>query len=159
MWHAERSGTRREGGCCFSRGGKKNTPGDWFLGHGCIWIPGFVRVNNNSRRTRGLAFQSDQPERYSRLRNAFARLVNPNLSESHSSFTRVSFSRRLTRSPTLPSRTVSVSGPAQSKFEPAAAPPLQALIHSWKWPGDRGSFFGGSPYSRASFSGYKRHFL
>ena len=35
-----------------------------------------------------------------------------------------------TRSATLPSETISVSGPEYSKFEPAGSPPLHAKIHS-----------------------------
>src|SRR6185503_6391920 len=62
------------------------------------------------------------------------------------------------RNATLPSKTVSVSGPAQSKFEPGfLLLPLHASIHSTKWPGDRSSFLGGAPYSRARDSGINFH--
>src|SRR5438045_9653889 len=72
------------------------------------------------------------PLRYSRLTNLLAssKFVNLRLGPSHNKRYRVRSSRSLTRRATLPNKTDSASGPAQSKLAQAALPPLQALIHS-----------------------------
>src|SRR2546422_7275326 len=62
-----------------------------------------------------------QPSRYSRRTNLFAssKFVNFSASESHCNLVIVRSSRNARRKATFPSSTDSVSGPAQSKFEPA----------------------------------------
>src|SRR5438128_7049290 len=73
-----------------------------------------------------------QPARYSRRMNLLAssRFVNLRLAESQNSRYNVSSSRSCTRRAAFPRSTDSASGPAQSKFDPAVLPPLQASSHS-----------------------------
>src|SRR5213594_1211571 len=66
------------------------------------------------------------PFRYSLFKNLFAssELVKRKFSASHRSFFLVISSRICKRRATFPSSTVSVSGPAQPKLDPAGFPPL-----------------------------------
>src|SRR5438132_165429 len=58
-----------------------------------------------------------------------------------------------TREATLPSSTISVSGPAYPKWLPVALPVLHAWIHSAWWPGEFGIVGSGGLYPAKSFSG------
>ena len=89
-----------------------------------------------------------EPFRYSRWRNSLASgtLVILKFSGSQYSFFPV-------RRAIFPSSTVSVSGPEKSKLASAGFLPLQASIHSFLWPMDRGMVLAGRWYSFIFFSG------
>jgi hypothetical protein len=87
---------------------------------------------------------------------AASELVNFNAAESHINRRVVISSLICARSATLPSNTASVSGPAQSKFDPPGFPPFGRRDPFLVVPNRTLKFFGGSPYSFARDSGNNR---